>query len=481
MATLIKLEIDSAAYDCCKWMWKMLAGEKPESAIFKLSSGKGLTTPSVSTINDKINLLMSRLEEFAPTAFLSSEDGKTFRKKIADWYGVLHQKKSSFGKHSKVVYLVDAVNEQLRKPYLDEIARLRETIKSEIQLIKCKKELSPDQMKRVEEVKKAIKIQKNFLNQQPYCTNDIITIFLHHKLENMDSSDKRRIEFYENKTKLDTPKRDEIITFLKENSVSGYDKDRLIDEIMNINENLSFYEDEINKIMSTYYNLLTPELIVDFIRKYSGTFWDRIKVNKNTISVTVRIAAITKKTTQKKSGKNGKIRRSKINISVAQRTKDLFFYPYKIISKQVPVDLEKDIDNDLTVIDNYKQWTSSNTGTDFSTEYKDGYLSFWRQLRTFPTEDEYDIDPPIPPTETEMKCMELTEYLEEITENDEIGRKKVEAAGDIILKFCQLDNYEERFSQLRRMIDSGTVKFPGGFAVGEITKMLNPGYIPNIR
>ena len=92
-----------------------------------------------------------------------------------------------------------------------------------------------------------------------------------------------------------------------------------------------------------------------------------------------------------------------------------------------------------------------------------------------------DEDELVPPTETEMKCMELTEYLEEITENDEIGRKKVEAAGDIILKFCQLENYEERFSQLRRMIDSGTVKFPGGFAVGEITKMLNPEYIPNIR
>ena len=227
-----------------------------------------------------------------------------------------------------------------------------------------------------------------------------------------------------------------------------------------------------------YYRFLTPELIADFIRRYSGTFWDRIKVNKNTISITLRLTAITKKPTHKKNGKIGKTRRSKANISVAQRAKDLFFYPYKIISKQVPVDLEKDIDNDLTVIDNYKQWTASNTVTDFSTEYKDGYLSFWQQLNTSPTEDEYEL---VPPTETEMKCMELTEYLEEITENDEVGREKVTAAGEIVLKFCQLKNYEKRFSQLRRMIDSGTVKFPGGFAIGEITKMLNPDYIPNIR
>ena len=223
---------------------------------------------------------------------------------------------------------------------------------------------------------------------------------------------------------------------------------------------------------------MTPELIADFIRKYSGTFWDRIKVNKNTISVTVRLAANTKKPTQKKNGKNGKAHRSKVNIPVVQRAKELLLYPYKIISKQVPVDLEQDIDNDLTVIDNYKQWSASNSATDFSTEYKDGYLTFWHQLNTSPAEDEYEL---VPPTEIEMKCMELTEYLEEITIDDKVGREKVAAAGEIISKFCQLDNYEERFSQLRRMIDSGTVKFPGGFAVGEITKMLNPEYIPNIR
>ena len=87
----------------------------------------------------------------------------------------------------------------------------------------------------------------------------------------------------------------------------------------------------------------------------------------------------------------------------------------------------------------------------------------------------------VPPTEMEMRCMELTEYLEEITVNDEVGRKKVEAAGEIVSKFCHMDNFEERYTQLRRMINSGTVKFPGGFAVGEMTKMLNPGYIPNIR
>ena len=310
----------------------MLAGEKPESAVFKLSSGKGLTASSASTIRDKINLLMSRLEELAPTAFLTPEDGKTFRKKIADWYGVLHQKKSSFGKQSKVVYLVDAVNEQLRKPYLDEIARLSESIKPEIQLVMCKKELSPDQIKRVVEAKKAINIQKNLLNQQPYCTNDIITIYLHHKLNEINSSTERSIDYFEYHTKLDLSKRDEIITYLKTKPLSNEDRDRLKSRIKNINKNLAIYEREIDKIMSEYYHLLTPELIADFIRKYSGTFWDRIKVNKNTISVTVRLAANTKKPTQKKNGKIGKTRRSKANISVAQRAKDLFFYPYKIIS-----------------------------------------------------------------------------------------------------------------------------------------------------
>ena len=73
------------------------------------------------------------------------------------------------------------------------------------------------------------------------------------------------------------------------------------------------------------------------------------------------------------------------------------------------------------------------------------------------------------------------EYLNEKLKNDLSGKEKLMNAKSIIYTFCKLEEFPKRFEQLRAMIDSGTVKWPGGFAVGEMTKMLNPEYMPNIR
>ena len=73
------------------------------------------------------------------------------------------------------------------------------------------------------------------------------------------------------------------------------------------------------------------------------------------------------------------------------------------------------------------------------------------------------------------------EYLNEKVRYDLSGKEKLMNAKDIIYAFCKLEDFSKRFAQLRAMIDSGTVKWPGGFAVGEMRKMLDHEYIPNIR
>jgi len=104
-----------------------------------------------------------------------------------------------------------------------------------------------------------------------------------------------------------------------------------------------------------------------------------------------------------------------------------------------------------------------------------------------PDDDDYlpvneDLDEvPGEPGEDEFNYEELMDYLDEKLKNDSSGREKIRNAMDIVYAFCKLDDFSKRFEQLRAMIDSGTVKWPGGFAVGEMTKMLNPEYIPNIR
>jgi len=98
-------------------------------------------------------------------------------------------------------------------------------------------------------------------------------------------------------------------------------------------------------------------------------------------------------------------------------------------------------------------------------------------------DDLYDEPEEVPgePDDDELNYRDLMEYLNEKLVNDLSGKEKLMNAKDIIYAFCKLEDFPKRFTQLRAMIDSGTVKWPGGFAVGEMRKMLNPEYVPNIR
>ena len=98
-------------------------------------------------------------------------------------------------------------------------------------------------------------------------------------------------------------------------------------------------------------------------------------------------------------------------------------------------------------------------------------------------DDSYKEPEEVPgePGDDELNYRDLMEYLNEKLVNDLSGKEKLMNAKDIIYAFCKLENFSMRFTQLRAMIDSGTVKWPGGFAVGEMRKMLDPGYTPNIR
>lgn len=105
-------------------------------------------------------------------------------------------------------------------------------------------------------------------------------------------------------------------------------------------------------------------------------------------------------------------------------------------------------------------------------------------IQDLPQVDYSSDDPnevPGEPGDDELNYRDLMEYLNEKLRNDSSGKEKLMAAKDIIYSFCQLEDFSKRFEQLRAMIDSGTVKWPGGFAVGEMKKMLNSDYIPNIR
>jgi hypothetical protein len=363
-------------------MWNQLTGDTPESALSKLSSGKGLTVPSVGIICEKIDLLMIRHQEFAPAAFMDGQSGIIYRRKLADWYSRLHDLKKSLNKKSRVVYLADAVNDILTKNYKDEIGRLATSIQVEKRLVREKHSLTDDQRKHYDEVTYKIKELQKRLEEVPVCNNDIITMFLHRNMAGMTDDEKQSLGNLNREIMGRLADRSRLVTELKDKSIADNIREGNKTKIGNIDGLLPVLQKKKDAVLEKYYSL-TPELIADFLRKYSGTFWDRINVKKNVSEVSIQMAAAKKaKPSNGDDVKKKKVRRKKSAVTLKERAEKLCLYPYKIVFEEVPEDLESDIDNDLAVIDRLKQWSSSNYVPDFSAEYQNGYLSFWRQLKT---------------------------------------------------------------------------------------------------
>lgn len=480
MQSNVKIKVDEIVYEYSCLVWGSICGEKPQKVVSLLSEGKGIISKTDSPAHEKITLLMQEVNLFVPRVRMEKDFG--YRTSNAQWYSSLLKRKKSM--KCLPVYLCDAVNEIIAKPYQDQIRQLRESIRTEIQIKKEKKSFTPEQAAKVNDVTAKINDQKKMLARQPRCTNGILTTLLHEYLDSPSQDDVVRLQNLTNEiTSLETVIKTNMES-LKEASDDSRSDSRLSQENMiedarsKINQRKRQQYEIRKKYYEKFHREMTPQAIADQLLKYPGTFWEQFNRSMNMINVSVKIY------TSNKSGKKG----SKKQSTLAKRGEALLLFPHAVLDTKADEGLLADIDHDLKVYEEWDAWARNHPEKVFNESYKDAYENYRRQFKTIPSlkscdsnpdpEDEYYL---IPPTETEMRCMELTEYLEEITVNDEVGRKKVKAANDIIWKFCNLNNFEERYSQLQRMIDSGTVKFPGGFAVGEMTKMLNPDYIPNIR
>ena len=459
-------------------MWGSICGEKPQKVVSLLSEGKGIVSKQDSPTHEKIALLMQEVNLFVPRVRMEKDFG--YRTSNARWYSNLLKKKRSL--KCLPVYLCDAVNEIIARPYQDQINHLRESVKAEMRLQKEKKLLTPEQEAKVKDVTAKINEQKKMLARQPKCTNDILTTLLHEYVDSPSQDDVVRLQNLTNEiTSLDAVLKT-YMERLKEasddlRSDSRFSLEKTIeDEKSKMNRCKQQRYEIRKKYYEQFRRAMTPQAIADQLMKYPETFWGQFNRNINMIDVSVKIYS------NNKSGKKC----SKKQSTLAKRGEALLLFPHAVLNTKVDEGFLADIDNDLKVYEEWDVWAREHPERVLSESYKETYENYRKQYKTIPSVKSCDSDPEDeyylkPPTEMEMRCMELTEYLEEITVNDKVGREKVQAANDIVWKFCNLHNFEERYSQLQRMIDSGTVKFPGGFAVGEITKMLNPEYIPNIR
>lgn len=478
MYSTIKIKVDEIVYEYSCLVWGSICGEKPQKVVSLLSEGKGIVSKQDSPTHEKIALLMQEVNLFVPRVRMEKDFG--YRTSNARWYSNLLKKKKSL--KCLPVYLCDAVNEIIARPYQDQINHLRESVKAEMRLQKEKKSLTPEQEAKMKDVTAKINEQKKMLARQPKCTNDILTTLLHEYVDSPSQDDVVRLQNLTNEITSLGAVLKTYMERLKEasddlTSDSRFSLEKAIeDEKSKMNRCKQQRYEIRKKYYEQFRRAMTPQAIADQLMKYPETFWGQFNRNINMIDVSVKIYS------NNKSGKKG----SKKQSTLAKRGEALLLFPHAVLNTKVDEGFLADIDNDLKVYEEWDVWAREHPERVLSESYKETYENYRKQYKTIPSVKSCDSDPEDeyylkPPTEMEMRCMELTEYLEEITVNDKVGREKVQAANDIVWKFCNLHNFEERYSQLQRMIDSGTVKFPGGFAVGEITKMLNPEYIPNIR
>ena len=88
----------------------------------------------------------------------------------------------------------------------------------------------------------------------------------------------------------------------------------------------------------------------------------------------------------------------------------------------------------------------------------------------FSAENEYteSNDAQHEPEQWELNQMELTDYINEFTSNDETGKNKIKEVKDYIDAFCKFKDFDAEFDDLKRSVDDYQKRFKGGYIAGII-------------
>jgi uncharacterized protein YutD len=83
-------------------------------------------------------------------------------------------------------------------------------------------------------------------------------------------------------------------------------------------------------------------------------------------------------------------------------------------------------------------------------------------------EDIESTDAQHEPEQWELNQMELSDYINEFTSNDETGENKIKEVKDYIDAFCKFKDFDAEFADLKRIVDNYQKRFKGGFIAGVI-------------
>lgn len=382
-----KITVDAAVYEYSSMMWDKLAGLTPENVVSTLSAGKGIV-PSCDTDAVKaIDELLKRVDKFVPRVRIEGEGsakyGADCRTFISSWRRRLTNIKTSIKRKSTVVYLTDAVNKIITKPYNDEIARLRESVKFELAAEKEHKELTSDQTQRLASVKEAIARQNDLKRNAPRCTNAILTTILHESIDNISADDKKILADL-NQSQIEQERIIVSKTRLlsdKQNPLSDEAKTAAQTSIDDAIRNLRTIKEQRYNTLSKYYRCLSPQTVADTLIRCAGTFWSEIPITQTFKEVEVKMSS--KKKATKNAAPAGDASQGQQTVEAvkpksrprkkptqAEVAEALMLFPHSVGSAQADPKLEEKIANDTVILNDYDSYVHRFVGKTLTDEYK---------------------------------------------------------------------------------------------------------------
>lgn len=486
MACMIKLSVDGAVYEYSSIMWEELAGQTPESAVYCLSSGKGIIDKADDVVLNQLQEFLPRVDRFVPRVRLDCADANIYstqcRTLIARWRRKLVNVRTALLRSGKVIYLTDAVNHLLAKPYNDEIARFRSSIVSELSMVKEGKELTEEQQHKIDEVNQKIDEQRQKLRELPRCTNVILTSMLHEVIDDMPEEKRRELDSLVkkrndrlNEQNTTNTKLNDVKAQLRNlrNDAPAEERNKLereVEDLENILQNLAGQVEECRLqrmvILQEYYDYLKPEAVAKSLKEAPASFWEYFNKKQTMLEISVKMASVPKTTKSNNSDDNTEsTKRKRKQPTQAERAETLMFFPYRIGSADTS-NFSAQLDNDCQVMNKYDEWTEQFNGKSITPEYRKKYAEFCRKFLTIPESALASLAQEPPFVQQQRKVEQdhpkvsnydrLISALNEKAGSDKTGLGIIEKNDSLLHTFSERQDFDEQFSKIELTLKNNT-------------------------
>ena len=466
MASIVKLSVDAAVYEHASIMWESLVGSTPEKVVYRLSAGEGLVSEVDRLLVNDLNDFLHRIDRFVPRVRLNVPGGDIYSVQcntlIARWRRRLSIVRSGMLRSNKPVYITDAVNAIITKPYNDEIARLRKSISAEQELQKSGQELTPEQQQRVDEVNAKIDDQKSKLRKLPRCSNIILTAMLHEVIDRMPQEERDELTRLEQERSRNRKDIEDVIAELRDirislGSNSKYlgegEKESLEKRLPELEEKSMFLDADYDtnkkrraEILQKYYDHIKPEVVAEALMEAPYTFWDRFNMSKIMKDVNVRVASATKSSRRTKSGDEEKSspKRKRKQPSIEEHAADLMLFPFSFGDADTG-DIRSQLAEDNMIMDEYDEWTEQCKDISLTAEYRAKYEEFCRRFNTIPESalkalaegQAFAV-----PSRKSKNFAKLKDFLSSISTKSEQDEQAIEDNKEDIKAVCKFDDFE---------------------------------------